>query len=78
MGIRYFVFAVNKMDLVDYSEERFKEIVDQIQELSKELHLASVKIIPVSATADVFSQKIRSFRSARNLPQQSSGWTMRN
>ena len=34
MGIRYFVFAVNKMDLVDYSEERFKEIVDQIQELS--------------------------------------------
>ena len=50
MGIRYFVFAVNKMDLVDYSEERFKEIVDQIQELSKELHLASVKIIPVSAT----------------------------
>lgn len=50
MGIRYFVFAVNKMDLVDYSEERFKEIVAQIQELSKELHLASVKIIPVSAT----------------------------
>ena len=50
MGIRYFVFAVNKMDLVDYSEERFKEIVDQIQELSEELHLASVKIIPVSAT----------------------------
>ena len=50
MGIRYFVFAVNKMDLVDYSEERFKEIVDQIQKLSKELHLASVKIIPVSAT----------------------------
>ena len=50
MGIRYFVFAVNKMDLVDYSEERFKEIVAQIQELSEELHLASVKIIPVSAT----------------------------
>ena len=26
MGIRYFVFAVNKMDLVGYSEERFREI----------------------------------------------------
>ncbi len=31
MGIRYFVFAVNKMDLVDYSEERFREIEKQIQ-----------------------------------------------
>ena len=50
MGIKYFVFAVNKMDLVDYSEARFNEIVAQIDELSKELSLASVKIIPVSAT----------------------------
>lgn len=50
MGIKYFVFAVNKMDLVGYSKERFKEITAQIEELSKELGLASVKIIPVSAT----------------------------
>jgi sulfate adenylyltransferase subunit 1 len=50
MGIKYFVFAVNKMDLVDYGEARFNEIVAQIEELSKELSLASVKIIPVSAT----------------------------
>ena len=50
MGIKYFVFAVNKMDLVGYSEERFNEITKQIDELSKELGLESVKIIPVSAT----------------------------
>jgi sulfate adenylyltransferase subunit 1 len=50
MGIKYFVFAVNKMDLVGYSEERFNEITKQIDELSKELGLASVKIIPVPAT----------------------------
>ena len=50
MGIKYFVFAVNKMDLVDYSEERFREIEAQIKELSEELSLANVKIIPVSAT----------------------------
>ena len=50
MGIKYFVFAVNKMDLVDYSEDRFKEITAQIEELSSELSLASVQIIPVSAT----------------------------
>ncbi|MGN0600433.1 MAG: sulfate adenylyltransferase subunit 1 [Oscillospiraceae bacterium] len=50
MGIRYFVFAVNKMDLVGYSEERFKEICTQIEELEKELSLANVQIIPLSAT----------------------------
>ena len=50
MGIKYFVFAVNKMDLVDYSEDRFKEITAQIEERSSELSLASVQIIPVSAT----------------------------
>ena len=50
MGIKYFVFAVNKMDLAGYSEERFHEIDAQIQELSDELSLSSVKIIPVSAT----------------------------
>lgn len=50
MGIRYFVFAINKMDLVSYSEERFHEIEAQIAELKQELGLESVQIIPVSAT----------------------------
>lgn len=50
MGIKHFVFAVNKMDLVGYSEERFKEIEKEIFELSKELNLQDVKIIPISAT----------------------------
>lgn len=51
MGIRYFVFALNKMDLVDYSEEKFRKIETDIQALAQELKLYSVKIIPVSATA---------------------------
>ena len=51
MGIRYFVFALNKMDLVDYSEEKFRKIEADIQTLAQELKLYSVKIIPVSATA---------------------------
>ncbi|MGN0667499.1 MAG: sulfate adenylyltransferase subunit 1 [Huintestinicola sp.] len=50
MGIRYFVFAVNKMDLVGYSEERFNEINAQIEELKNELSLENVAIIPLSAT----------------------------
>ena len=50
MGIRYFVFAVNKMDLIGYDEQRFTEIAAQIGELGAELHLENVVIIPVSAT----------------------------
>ena len=50
MGIRYFVFAVNKMDLVGYDENRFREIEAQIKELADELQLPNIKIIPVSAT----------------------------
>jgi len=50
MGIKFFVFAINKMDLVGYSRERFEEISEQVQELSRELNLHSVKLIPVSAT----------------------------
>ena len=50
MGIHHFIFAVNKMDLVDYSEERFNQIVKDINELSGSLGLQDVVIIPVSAT----------------------------
>lgn len=50
MGIRYFVFAVNKMDLAGYDEEVFNKISGQIEELKKELSLENVQVIPLSAT----------------------------
>ena len=50
MGIRHFVFAVNKMDLVKYSKSRFDEIVKQVEELKNELLLDDIYIIPLSAT----------------------------
>lgn len=50
IGIRHFVFAVNKMDLVKYSKSRFDEIVKQIEELKNELLLDDIYIIPLSAT----------------------------
>ena len=50
MGIKYFVFAINKMDLVRYSKERFDEITVQINELVDELKLQNHVVIPVSAT----------------------------
>ena len=50
MGIKYFVFAVNKMDLVKYDKTTFDKITDQINELKAELDLENVVIIPLSAT----------------------------
>ncbi|RRF98659.1 MAG: sulfate adenylyltransferase [Coriobacteriaceae bacterium] len=50
VGIRSFVFAINKMDLVGYSEETFHEIEQEVHELAHELGLAHVTLIPVSAT----------------------------
>ncbi len=50
MGIRYFVFAVNKMDLVHYSEEAYRRIEKDILALRDELKLENVIVIPVSAT----------------------------
>lgn len=50
MGVKHFVFAVNKIDLVEYNHEKFLEIEGQINELVKELSLENVHIIPLSAT----------------------------
>ncbi len=58
MGIKYFVFAVNKMDLVNYDEEVFIHITEGINALQRELNLHNVKVIPVSATeGDNVAQK---------------------
>ena len=50
MGIRYFVFAVNKMDLIHYDEKKYKKIEKNIKKLAIDLDLYDVKVIPVSAT----------------------------
>ncbi|MCI8512984.1 MAG: adenylyl-sulfate kinase [Lachnospiraceae bacterium] len=50
MGIRYFLFAVNKMDLVGYREKEYKRIEKEIKKLAVDLELENVEVIPVSAT----------------------------
>ena len=50
MGIEHFVFAVNKMDLVNYDENRFRKISKDIQRMVKEYDYRSLQILPVSAT----------------------------
>ncbi|MDR3230520.1 MAG: sulfate adenylyltransferase subunit CysN [Synergistaceae bacterium] len=50
MGIRCFVFAVNKMDLVGCERAAFDRIASDIMELKDALSLESIRIIPLSAT----------------------------
>ncbi len=50
MGIRHFVFAVNKMDLIDFDQEKFDDIAAEIKVLMSEFEYDSMTIIPVSAT----------------------------
>ncbi|GAA5496683.1 bifunctional enzyme CysN/CysC [Rubritalea halochordaticola] len=50
LRIQHVVVAVNKMDLVDYSEERFNEIVEEFEELASRLgNIVNIKAIPISA-----------------------------
>jgi sulfate adenylyltransferase subunit 1 len=49
LRIPHLVVAVNKMDLVNWSEERFIEIRDQFEEFLPRLDMKDVKFIPVSA-----------------------------
>ena len=50
MGIRHFVFAVNKMDLVRYDQKIYRKIEKDIKKLAVDLELDHVDVVPVSAT----------------------------
>ena len=49
LGIRNVTVAVNKMDLVDYSEAAFDGVVRQFMEFSTRLGVSDVDFIPISA-----------------------------
>ena len=49
LGIKHVVVAVNKMDLMDYSEETFREIQQEFSEFIQKLDVPDVKYIPLSA-----------------------------
>ncbi len=49
LGIPHIVIAVNKMDLVDYSEEIYQEIVEEYREFALKLDVQNLTVIPISA-----------------------------
>ena len=51
LGVRHIVLAVNKMDLVDYSEKVFNEIDDDFKTFADQLDIPNLHAIPVSALA---------------------------
>ena len=49
LGIPHMVVAINKMDLVDYSEEVYNRIVEEYRDFSEKLDIRDMVFIPVSA-----------------------------
>ncbi|MEO2082238.1 MAG: sulfate adenylyltransferase subunit CysN [Leeuwenhoekiella sp.] len=49
LQIQHVVVCVNKMDLEDYSEARFNEIVDEYKSFASKLKIKDVRFIPISA-----------------------------
>jgi sulfate adenylyltransferase subunit 1 len=49
LGLQHVIVAINKMDLIDFSETRFNEIRDAYVELARRLGIHDVRFVPVSA-----------------------------
>lgn len=50
MGIRHFVFAVNKMDLIQFDKHVFDTMKREVKRLMSEFNWDTLEVIPVSAT----------------------------
>ncbi len=49
LGIKHVLVAVNKMDLVDFSEARFNEIRNEYLAFANQLDIADIRFVPISA-----------------------------
>jgi bifunctional enzyme CysN/CysC len=49
LRIPHLVICVNKMDLVDYAEERFEQIRAEFQDFATRLEVADLSFVPISA-----------------------------
>jgi bifunctional enzyme CysN/CysC len=51
LGVRHLVVCINKMDLVDYSQEVYDSIVAEFSTFASRLHVHDLAFIPISALA---------------------------
>ena len=49
LGIKHVVVAVNKMDLVDFSQEKYEQIKADYQDFAKDLNIDDIYFVPMSA-----------------------------
>lgn len=49
LQIPHVIVCVNKMDLVDYSEETYNDVINQFEEFSSKMLVKDVRFIPISA-----------------------------
>lgn len=49
LGIPHVVYCINKMDLIDYSEEKFESIKKELEAFASKLEVKDVRFIPISA-----------------------------
>lgn len=49
LGIKHFVATVNKIDLVDFDENRFDEVARELQQMAARLGGAELSVIPIAA-----------------------------
>ena len=49
LGIQHLVVAVNKMDMVDFSEEVFADIRQEFLDYAAKLNVSDIRLVPVSA-----------------------------
>lgn len=69
MGIKHFVFAINKMDLINYEKRKFDKIKKDIRVLLAEFEYKTAVMIPVSATeGDNITEKSASMPWYKGVP----------
>ncbi|MTE27203.1 sulfate adenylyltransferase subunit CysN [Winogradskyella ouciana] len=49
LQIPHIIVCINKMDLVDYSEDAYNEVINQFEEFSSKLLVQDIRFIPISA-----------------------------
>lgn len=49
LGIKHIIVAVNKMDLVDYSQDEYRKIKDDYREFANGLNIPDIRFVPISA-----------------------------
>jgi sulfate adenylyltransferase subunit 1 len=49
LGLKHLIVAINKMDLVDYSQEVYQQIKADYREMAKDFNIDDIRFVPISA-----------------------------